>query len=526
MKVNGHTLTSQEQLAVLIAADYPIIYVVSHEEERVVAAIEADAYKSRPVFDWSCSRSLRKVPAEGTGRLDNLIRGHSTTHKYIGPGKRRRFLEHHGDGPEGVLNFIEAHSSPALFILRGLGHFLTPDRVELQRRLREAADSYNEGICIIIIDSVLVLPPRLERHIAVLDYDTPTKAEIADDVRLYLMGHPSVRSLPKEAMRELALSVAEAGAGLTQSEIVQAVEKSLVLTIGRVDPQIILDEKRKSLRNSSALEYVAAGDGMDSVGGLATLKSWVRARASAFGPQGEAARKFGIPAPKGLLLFGVSGTGKSLVAKCIGSEWNVATIRLDYSALFDQYMGQSETNLRKALKAAEAFSPCVLWIDELDKAVPGTSASGDAGTSARVLAHLLTWMQERTAPVFVVATANSVHRLPPEIIRRGRVDELFFVDLPGPDAREEILSIHIAKSGRDGADFDLQKVRGLCESFSGDEIRRVVINALIRAFGESREMSTEDLAAAASELIPVATTMAESVTGLRKWAKGRAISAE
>ena len=284
--------------------------------------------------------------------------------------------------------------------------------------------------------------------------------------------------------------------------------------------QLILDEKRQVIRKSGLLEYYPVQEGLRQIGGLDYLKYWLGRRAPAFS---EAARRFGLPEPKGLLLLGVQGCGKSLTAKAVAAQWHLPLLRLDVGRIFSGLVGSSEENLRKAIRVAESVAPAVLWIDEIEKGLSGIASSGmtDSGVTARVFGTLLTWLQEKTAPVFVIATANRIEALPPELLRKGRFDEIFFVDLPTPEERQEIFDIHLRRRGRDPARFDLSELTRLSPGFSGAEIEQAVVEGLYHAFADGKELEQAHLVGAISETMPLATTMKEEIARLREWARTR-----
>jgi SpoVK/Ycf46/Vps4 family AAA+-type ATPase len=261
---------------------------------------------------------------------------------------------------------------------------------------------------------------------------------------------------------------------------------------------------------------------MGNVGGLSHLKDWLQSRSGAFS---ERAREFGLPEPKGLLLLGVQGCGKSLTAKAIASLWRLPLLRLDVGAVMNAFVGSSEENMRKAIRISESLAPAILWLDEIEKGFSGTGGpgpDGDSGTTARVFATFLTWLQEKTKPVFVIATANSIDKLPPEMLRKGRFDEIFFVDLPSEAEREEIFRIHLRRRSREPMGYDVKSLAKLSEGMSGAEIEAVVIEGLWRAFPEGRELLLEDLEYAVRSTVPLSRTMAESIDALRAWARSRA----
>jgi SpoVK/Ycf46/Vps4 family AAA+-type ATPase len=287
------------------------------------------------------------------------------------------------------------------------------------------------------------------------------------------------------------------------------------------DIQAVISEKRQVIRKSGLLEYYGVDADLADVGGMDVLKDWLRKRVRAFSDE---ARAYGLPQPRGILLMGVQGCGKSLVAKTIARQWQLPLLRMDMSMIFQGYIGSSEQNMRNATKTAESLAPVVLWIDEIEKAFSGVEGSGssDAGTTARVVGTFLTWIQEKTAPVFVVATANEVRELPPELLRKGRLDEIFFVDLPRSRERAEIFAIHLHKVRREPMKYDLPELVGASRGFSGAEIEQAIIAGLHESFFDGRELETRDILKAIRDTVPLSRTMREKVEELRVWARDRA----
>jgi len=322
--------------------------------------------------------------------------------------------------------------------------------------------------------------------------------------------------------KEDAEQIIKAAQGLTLAEAENAFAKAIAAD-GKLDKDdigLVLDEKRQVIRKSGLLEYYPTEERLANVGGLENLKAWLTRRTAAFG---EAARKFGLPEPKGMLLLGVQGCGKSLTAKAIAATWRLPLLRLDMGRIFSGLVGSSEENLRRAIRVAEGVAPAVLWIDEIEKALSGVASSGqsDGGVTARVFGTLLTWLQEKTAPVFVVATANRIDLLPPELLRKGRFDEIFFIDLPAAPERREIFGIHVARRGRKPEAYDLGRLAELSEGFSGAEIEQAVVAGLYLAFGEQQELSQQHLEQSLRESVPLAATMREEIGKLRDWSRTR-----
>jgi SpoVK/Ycf46/Vps4 family AAA+-type ATPase len=302
-----------------------------------------------------------------------------------------------------------------------------------------------------------------------------------------------------------------------------ALSKSIVAhqKIDETTIPMMLAEKKQIIRKSGVLEYFSPEETFHEIGGIATLKRWLAQREKAFT---EDARKFGLPVPKGLLLVGVQGCGKSLTAKAVASQWKLPLLRFDIGKVFSGLVGSSEENIRKAIKLAESVAPCILWIDEIEKGFSGSSSSNfsDAGTAARVFGTFLTWMQEKEKSVFVMATANDITLLPPELLRKGRFDEIFFVDLPGPYERQEIFRIHLKKRHRAPQNFDIETLCLHSEGFSGAEIEQVIISALYDAFEHDRPLTTPDILHSLQETVPLSQTMSERISALRTWAETRA----
>jgi SpoVK/Ycf46/Vps4 family AAA+-type ATPase len=318
--------------------------------------------------------------------------------------------------------------------------------------------------------------------------------------------------------------------GLTRMEISQVLADA-ILGEGKItsaDISRAMKAKRQRLRQTGVLDYIPPPEVAPEVGGMDNLRTWLARRADAWTPE---ARQFGLEAPKGILMLGVQGCGKSLMARYVAAFWKMPLVRMDVGALYDKYIGETERHLRTAFKVAAAMSPCVLWIDEIEKAfasanVGADGAKSDGGLSQRMFGMLLTWMQDRPAPAFIVATANDVTALPPELMRKGRFDEIFFVDLPDAEARKTIFSLHLSKRNRDPGRFDLPAMVNASEGFSGSEIEQAVVAAMYSAFAAKRDLTNEDLIGELSSTRPLSVVMAEKVQALRAWAKDRCVPAD
>ncbi|WP_299489504.1 AAA family ATPase [Acaryochloris sp. IP29b_bin.137] len=485
----------KEELSILIQAQYPLIYLVTPEEERAEQAIAtiAQMQPERKVFVWTVTRG---------------------TVEY---GQPRGSTQHSTVSPQMAIQSAIGERENAIFIFKDLHPFL--ENTEVLRWLRDAIASFkNTHKTIILMSPVHQVPLELEKEMVVLDYPLPDLAELREvlDQQLSLSGRP----LTTQAREKLL----KAALGLTKDEVEKVYRKAKVtagqLTEAEVD--IVLSDKKQLIRRNGILEYIECDQTIDSVGGLEELKHWLTQRSEAFT---ERAREYGLPQPKGMLILGVPGCGKSLIAKTTSRLWGLPLLRLDMGRVYDGSMvGRSEANLRSALKTAESISPAILFIDEMDKAFAGGagSADSDGGTSSRIFGSFLTWMQEKTSPVFVMATANRVERLPGEFLRKGRFDEIFFVDLPNQQERQQIFEIHLSQRRRDVSRFNLAELANVCDGFSGAEIEQVVIAAMYEAFAQNREFTQLDIIAASRSTLPLSKTMTEQVMALRDWARQRA----
>lgn len=418
--------------------------------------------------------------------------------------------------PLELLRDIHRAEDPSVWLLEDFQPFLKDEHHPILRWLRELARMPNEPRKVVILSTPLPgLPLDLRKEIPTVELELPQVEELRHvlDAAADLMG---VRATGDEALLDAAR-------GLTVMEARLAFGKAAA-ELGRLDHSavpVVAREKERVIKQSEVLEYYAANAKMADVGGLDELKTWLNRRGQAFG---AGARRFGLDAPKGVLLLGIQGCGKSLTAKAIAATWQFPLLRFDMGKVFGGVVGQSEGNIRTALQVAQALAPCVLWIDEIEKGLAGmgSSDSTDGGTTARVVGTLLTWMQEKRDPVFVVATANRIDMLPPELLRKGRFDEIFFVDLPTRRIRREILAIHLRRKDRDPEDFDLDALAEASSGFSGAELEEAVREGLFAAFAEGRELETDDVAAALGKTFPLSKTMNHEINGLREWAKVRA----
>ena len=497
----------QTELETLIRARYPILYIVSSEELRAESVIiEVAKKRQKKVFEWSCSTGI--VPA-GTSIQSQKNRSTATKE------------------PLAALDQVIEQVEPAIFLFKDFHPFLARGNFAVIRKLKDIAlHLKNSFKTIVLISPVMEIPAELDKEITVINFPQPTKEDlgemldkIVDEVRDRKQIQIDLDNDGRERLLQAAL-------GLTLGEAENVFAK-IIVQDGRLsgdDVNAVFAEKQQIIRKSGLLEYYAANEDFASVGGLDVLKEWLNKRAVAFT---DDARAFGLPAPKGILLLGVQGCGKSLCAKAVSRLWQLPLLRFDMGRMFGSLVGSSEENVRRAIAVAESIAPAVLWVDEIDKAFVGSQSSGvtDGGTTARVFGTFLTWLSEKNAPVFVVATANDVSQLPPELLRKGRLDEIFYVDLPSEIEREEIFRIHLAKRGRDPVNFDLKALAGASVEFSGAEIEEAIISALYDAFYAKQELATAHVLLALKQAVPLAKTMEEKISSQRSWAAGRARNA-
>lgn len=367
----------------------------------------------------------------------------------------------------------------------------------------------SNGVVMAFVSSSGEIPPELEKEIILLDFDLPDKGAIQN----------IISGLGDYGTSKLYPNLLESAIGLTMNEAENMVALALVKNNLQITPEAVAEVKRQkaqTLKKSGTMELIEP-DNIPNIGGLDQIKMWMWERGKAFSP---AARDFGLPYPKGCLVFGIPGTGKSLFAKAVSKQLGFPLLALQN--VLDKYVGESEKRIKEALKIAEHMAPCVLWIDEIEKFFAGVGGSSDSGVSTRVFGSFLSWMQETVAPVFVVATANNIGVLPPELLRKGRFDELWFVDLPGQLEREEIFKIHISRKGRDVSNFDIPKLAKDTAGYTGSEIEQIVISGLFRAFSKGMDITTEILLEAAEETSPLSVTMKENIASMREWGRTRA----
>jgi len=484
----------QNQLTTYLRAGYPGLAVISSEEARAEGEIAAAcASVKRRLHAWSSTEGLVDTqesrvtqcpdPLEALQLLDGMFAADSPRHVVL-----MRDLQLHLDQTDPML---VRRIKDILRVAKANGHAL------------------------ILLGCRLKLPPELEHEITHVDFSLPDVTKLGAVLDGILKS--AKLKAPHDAIREAAL---QAALGLTTTEAENAFALSVVETNG-IDHRIVAREKAHTLKRNGLVEVVEATTSLDDIGGLGLLKEWLERRSGAFG---ASAKAYGLPAPKGLLIVGIPGTGKSLTAKATAGAFGLPLLRLDMGCVFGGIVGQSEANLRSVIQTAEAIAPCVLWIDEIEKGFSGSKSSGstDGGTSSRVFGSFLSWMQEKTKPVFVVATANDVTKLPPEFLRKGRFDEMFFVDLPDSLERTQIWDIVIKRHGRPPTNYDTVVLARACSQFTGAEIEAAFIDALHEAYADGREPKATDILEAMTRCVPLAQLMDGEIATLRHWAKGRA----
>ena len=489
-----------DELRLLINSRHPIITVETPEEERLEALLMDVATElCVPLYEWSVTTGLAKA---------------------------RGAPLYNSDNPEQGLANIALIQGDGIFLLKDFARYCDNDKI--CRRLRDMAERFRTvRRSIVLTAAKMELPADLEGDAIPFQLGLPEAEDLLPGVKQVLADLNREQRIPV-ALDVAALSqLAQNLVGLPEEEAFRALRKS-VLARGRADAGLldaVLETKREALKTEGLIETVRRDASFGDVAGLRHLHDWIAKRKSALTVEG---RRFGLVPPKGVLITGVQGCGKSLAARAVAGEWGFELARLDAGALYDKYVGESERRLHKALELAQKLAPLVLWIDEIEKAFASAGSSGDAdaGLSQRLLATLLTWMQDRESGVFLAATSNNITVLPPEMLRKGRFDEIFFVDLPNAEVRGALFALHLKKRGRDATGFDLTKLAVASEGFSGAEIEQVIVAGLYTAFNAKQQLNTEILLAEIQGTQPLSVTRAEEVQSIREWAKTRAVAAD
>lgn len=477
-----------DEFELLLRARYPLLYISTLEEERIEAAIAqcAKHQGNRGVYIW------------------DFVDGYQGNPNDTGAARRN---------PLQALEQVEKlpASAPAVFVLRDFHRFL--DDISVSRKLRNLARLLkSQPKTIVLLAPTVTVPEDLSEVLTVMEFALPSREEIRHEVQRLLCatGRPLGDRLLDEMVRSCQ--------GLSMERIRRVLARAIA-THGELqneDVELILEEKRQTIRQTQILEFYPASEEISDIGGLDNLKDWLLRRGGAFS---DKARQYGLPHPRGLLLVGIQGTGKSLTAKAIAHHWHLPLLRLDVGRLFAGLVGESESRTRQMIQVAEALAPCVLWIDEIDKAFAGLGGKGDGGTTSRVFGTFITWLAEKNSPVFVVATANNIQVLPPEMLRKGRFDEIFFVGLPTQDERQDIFSVHLSRlRPHNLKSYDVDRLAYETPDFSGAEIEQAIIEAMHIGFSQNRDFTTQDILEAASQIVPLARTAREQIQMLQDWA--------
>jgi AAA+ superfamily predicted ATPase len=497
----------KSELTTCIKSGCPFVYIVSQEEGRIEANVGAVANSlSMGVRTWSLTNGFTALDGSAQENCPD---------------------------PSSALSSCAQGNERTIYILKDFHPFLDSANAANVPVVRLARDIINlnqlKSKCIVFIGPAVSLPKELESEVTLLEWPLPTEAEIRALLeRTIERGLSSNGWKSKEVRANVQAlqngakdEVVRSALGLTLKEAENCFAKSLI-TLKTFDPATISQEKKQTIAKDGLLEWIAPEGGLEQVGGLEVLKQWLEQRVKAFSKK---AKEFGLPTPKGVAVVGLPGTGKSLCAKAAGIAWRMPVIRLDMGKLYGGLLGETENNLRRALKIAESSAPCILMLDEIDKGLGGNESSGgstDGGTSQRVLGGLLTWMQEKKAPVFVFATLNRAEGLPAEIFRRGRFDDVFFVDLPTSIEREAIWKVHISKRDRDTSKFDLATLVKQSEGYSGAEIEASFVDGMFDAFSAEQEVTTEHVLKTMETNVPLSKMASDKIAAMRDWAKGRA----
>jgi AAA+ superfamily predicted ATPase len=515
-----------ERLKVLINSSTPIVVVETVEEVRAVRMVRlACADLNLATFEWTIASGLARsgtisseLQFEQTSPPGGYDASHGSEHE------QNSKAIYNSQDPAQMLANLEAIAIEAAFILKDF-HRHMEDAVVV-RRLRDVGQKFSTNRRTVIITGPQVkIPPELASLVEFFDLALPDRQRLRQIIDETVVRISKTHTLHRKLDAAGLDSLAESLRGLTEEEAERAVSQAIVSRYALSADCIgdVLAAKKALLKRSEMLEFIDADQNMANVGGLENLKNWLAQRRGTWEPQ---ARQFGLEPPKGVIILGVQGCGKSLCARSVAGEWKLPLVKFDTAAVYDKYIGETEKRIQKVFKVAEGLAPCVLWIDELEKVFAGSgpdSASADAGVSSRLLAAFLSWMQDRKAPVFVAATCNNVTVLPPELIRKGRFDELFFVDLPNTVERKQIFLIQLIKRRRNPADYDLDRITAAATGFSGAEIESAVQTAMYAAFSHKQELSSEGLLSALSSTVPLSITRAEEIATLRAWAKDRAV---
>lgn len=490
---------------------FPIVVIESHDESHVVRLLKK-AISEKPSLGelqtWSAASGLSSSKSSGGHKLS--IEGY---------GNREEKDQNDTSDPEKLLRYIKAYVKDSVILLPDFHPYLTnPIIVRLIKEI--AQQHYINDNVIVLLSHSISLPSELERLCAHVELSLPNletiQKMITDEATVWQKKEKQKLKFDRDAMQKLAQNLQ----GLTHGDITRLVRNAIYDdgAITHSDISNVMNAKYKLLSSEGALSFEFDLSSLDEIGGFANLKQWLTVRQPYFV---EESSEDEIDIPKGMLLVGVQGCGKSLAAKAVAGTWKVPLLRMDVGALYNKYLGETEKSIREALSHAEALSPCVLWVDEIEKAIQ--SGNDDSGTSNRMLGTLLTWMAENRARVFVVATSNDIQKLPPELMRKGRLDEIFFVDLPDRNARETIVSLHLKKRGLKIEGFDINALADGSEGFSGAEIEQGIVSARYAANAASADLNTEHILDEFSKTQPLSVVRGEDIAQLRAWAQDRTV---
>src|ERR1035437_3068495 len=517
-----------DRLKVLINSSTPIVVMETVEEVRALTLVRtACSELSLAVFEWTIADGLVRSgsgvgPGLGPGPGGSETRLHTFSGSDTGAGAKTAM--YNTADPVQALANLETMTIEAVFVLKDFHRHM--DNPVVVRRLRDVGQKFSANRRTLVLTAPAIeMPLELASLVEFLDLPLPDRDRLREIIRETYTRLAGTHTLKLQLDANGVDAMAANLRGLTEEAAERAISQTVVGRLA-LSPDCltdVLDAKKALLNRSEMLEFVDATDTMARVGGLDNLKHWLQQRRGSWDDQ---ARQFGLDPPKGVIILGVQGCGKSLCARAVAGDWKLPLVKFDTAAAYDKFIGETEKRIQKVFRVAEGLAPCVLWIDELEKVFAGSgpdSASADAGVSSRLLASFLSWMQERKPAVFVAATCNNVTVLPPELIRKGRFDELFFVDLPSAAERKQIFSIQLTKRKRNPADYDQDRVAEAAKGFSGAEIESAVQTALYAAFARKQELSTDDMITALSSTVPLSITRAEEIAELRAWAKERAV---
>jgi SpoVK/Ycf46/Vps4 family AAA+-type ATPase len=512
-----------ERLKILLSSSTAIVVMETVEEMRAVRLVRAACSAlNLATFEWSIASGLVRCGSE-VGELVPESGYSAGSHDPNQPGAQALY---NSKEPAQALSNLEAMSVEAAFVLKDFHRHM--DDPVVVRRLRDVGQKFSANRRTIVITAPsITIPPELGSLVEFLELPLPDKLRLRQIIDEMTVRVGKTRTLKRTLDAPGLDAMANNLRGLTEEEAERAASQAIVTRYG-ITPETVTDvlqAKKELLRHSGMLEFIDASENLGNVGGLDNLKRWLAQRR---GTWEDAAREFGLEPPRGAIILGVQGCGKSMCARAIAGEWKLPLVKFDTAAIYDKYIGETEKRIQKVFRVAEGLAPCVFWIDELEKVFAGSgpdSASVDAGVSSRILAAFLSWMQDRKAPVFVAATCNNVTVLPPELIRKGRFDELFFVDLPNQAERKQIFAIHLTRRKRNPAEFDLDRVAVAAKGYSGAEIEAAVQTALYAAFSSKQNVTTQALLDALQATVPLSITRSEEIQELRAWAKQRAVPA-